>query len=46
MPLVAVPVVAVGIVEMAVEKELELEMPVTTAPQAVLVDRVVATVVA
>jgi hypothetical protein len=46
MLLVVVPVVAAVTVEMVVEKELELEMPVTTAPQAVLVDRVVATVVA
>jgi hypothetical protein len=41
-----VPVVEVETMEMEVDKELELERPVTTALQVVLLERVVATVVA
>lgn len=44
MPAVVVPVVEVGIAEMVVEKELELERPAMTALQAVPVERVEAAV--
>jgi hypothetical protein len=46
MPVVLVPVVAAGTVEMEVEKELELEAPVMMEPRAVPLDMVAATVVA
>jgi hypothetical protein len=46
MEVAVVPVVEVETMEMEVDKELELEMPATTALQVVLLERVVATVVA